>query len=101
MTATTPDVDLETLLADDREGARVALLNARHDPISETLTATARPTTRGTYLIVHPRLFTFTHLQAAVVTALGLWIGDWTGTIPLPPRPLRPGDTYHLHLPNG
>jgi hypothetical protein len=100
MTTRTADTDLAPLLTDDREGARVALVGPRRDPLSETLTASVRRTTNG-YAIVQPRTFTFTQLRPGIVDGLAVYVGDWRGMLPVPPRPLTPGDTYTLLLPEG
>jgi hypothetical protein len=99
MTALVTGTDLAPLLTDDREGARVALVDLARDPLSETLTATARRVGPDAYVIVQPRTFTFARLQLGVLNGLAVYVGDWRGLMPLPPLVLGPGDTYHLHLP--
>jgi hypothetical protein len=96
------DVELSPLpWDDDREGARVTLVDAARGVVSERLTASVRRTGTDVFAIVAPRSFVFTRLRAAIVVALAVDVGTWHGTLELEPRPLRPGDTYTLLLPGG
>lgn len=94
------DVDvLAPYLSDDLEGARVALVDAAHDSVSETLTASVRRADPGVFEIVEPQTFMFSRLRDAIVVGLGVYVGDWRGRLEIDPWPIRSGDVVHVYLP--